>query len=358
MVPLYIGSTAGYSGKNLITMGIGARLQKDGYRIGYFKPLGTHPTRVNGLITDEGAKFIHDILKLEDPLELVCPVVMTHDLQVTAYQKDVPGLEAKIINAYRQLAADKDVMLVGGAGNVYTGAYLGVSQVKIIKKLGLNVLLIDKYEGEFCLDCILAARDALGKRLIGVVLNAVTLEYREDVEELVTTFLRRKGIEVFGALPQDEVLAAIKVEDIAEGLGAKILCAHDKLDGLVKHFLIGGMQVDKFMEYHRRAPHNAVIVGGDRSDVQMVALEGSTECLILTGELYPNDLILAKAEERGVPVMIVRDDTYTVAQKIQRLGGRLRLKETEKVARAIKAVGAHLDFGLLYRKLGLQQGRS
>ena len=356
MVPLYIGSTAGYSGKNLVTMGIGARLKRDGLRIGYFKPLGTHPARVGDTITDEGARYIYEVLKLDDPLELICPVVMTHDLQMTGYGRDIPGLEAKIVKAYRRLSEGKDVMLVGGAGNVYTGAFLGVSQVKLIKKLGWNVLLIDKYEGEFCLDCILAARDALGKRLIGVVLNAVTLEYRRDVEELVMTFLRRKGIEVFGALPQDDVLAAIKVEDIAEGLSAKILCAHDKLDGLVKNFLIGGMQVDKFMEYHRKAPHNAVIVGGDRSDVQMVALEGSTECLILTGDLYPNDLILARAEERGVPVMIVRDDTYSVAQKIQRLGSRLRLKEPEKVTRAIKAVDTHLDFGLLYRQLGLQKG--
>jgi BioD-like phosphotransacetylase family protein len=354
MVPLYIGSTAGYSGKNLVTTGIGMRLKRDGYRIGYLKPLGTHPMREDGVITDEGARFIYQVLGLDDPLELICPVVMTYDLQVTGYGQDVAGLEAKILKAYRRLSEGKDVMLVGGAGNVYTGAFLGVSGVKIIKKLGLKALLIDRYEGEFCLDCILAAREALGKRLIGVVLNAVTLEYREDVEKLVTTFLRRKGIEVFGALPHDEVLASIKVEDLAEHLGAKLLCCHDKLDGLVKKFLIGGMQVDKFLEYHRKAPHNAVIVGGDRSDVLMVALEGLSECLILTGDLYPSDLILAKAEERGIPIMLVRDDTYTVAQKIQRLSTRLRLKETEKVERAIRFVNDHIDFGLLYRQLGLK----
>ena len=355
MVPLYIGSTSGYSGKNLITIGVGTRLKKDGFKLGYFKPLGTLPARVGDIVTDEGAHFNYQGLGLTDPLELVCPVVMTHDLQVTGYRQDIPGLEDKIVQAWRQISEGKDVMLVGGAGNIYTGAYLGVSQVKLIKKLGWNVLLIDKYEGEFCLDCILAARDALGKRLVGVVLNAITLEYRKDVEGLVTTFLRRKGIEVFGALPYDDVLAAVKVEDLAEHLNARILCCHDKLDGMVKNFLIGGMQVDKFIEYHRKAPHNAVIVGGDRSDVQMVALEGSTECLILTGDLYPSDLVLSKAEEHGVPVMIVRDDTYTVALKIQRLSTRLRLKETEKVTWAIKAVSARIDFNLLYEKLGLKR---
>jgi BioD-like phosphotransacetylase family protein len=354
MVPLYIGSTSGYAGKSLVTTGIGARLKKDGYRIGYMKPLGTHPTRVEGVITDEGAMFIRGVLGIEDPVDLICPVVMTHDLQMTAYKKDIEGLEGKITSAFRKLSEGKDVMLLGGAGNVYTGAYLGVSGVKIIKKLGCKVLLIDKYEGEFCLDCVLAAHDALGSRLIGVVLNAITHEYRRDVEGLITTFLRRKGVEVFGVLPHDEVLAAVKVEDLAEQLNAKVLCCQDKLDGMVKTFLIGGMQVDRFIEYARTAPHNAVIVGGDRSDVQMVALEGSTECLILTGDLYPSDMVLAKAEERGIPIMLVREDTYRVAERIQRLSNKLRLKETEKVQRAIQTVDKHIDFELLYRQLGLK----
>ncbi|MFH0810493.1 MAG: phosphotransacetylase family protein [Pseudomonadota bacterium] len=354
MVPLYISSTSGYSGKNLVTMGIGARLKKDGYRVGYMKPLGTDPVRVGATLTDGGASFLRDALGLADPLDLISPVLLTHDLKVRGYGQDIPGLESRIVEAYRQLSADKDVMLLGGAGNIYTGAFLGISGAKLIKKLGLKVILIDKYEGEFCLDCILAARDALGNRLIGVILNAVTQEYLRDVEDLIVGFLHRKGIEFFGALPQDDVLASIKVEDLAERLRARILCCHDRLDGMVRKFLIGGMNVDRFLEYYRKSPHNAVIVGGDRSDVQMVALEGRSECLILTGDFYPSDMILARAEERGVPVMLVRDDTYTVTEKIQRLGSTLRLKEPEKVQRAIQAVNKHVNFEALYRHLGLK----
>jgi hypothetical protein len=353
MVPLYVGSTASYSGKSLVTMGIGARLKRDGYKVGYFKPLGTHPRREGGVVTDDGTWLIYNVLGLQDPLELVCPVILTHDLQIKAYGEDVPGLEDRIVRAYKEVSKDKDVMLVGGAVNLYFGAFLGIAQHQLVKKLGLKVLLVDRYDGEFCVDCILAGKELLGNRLVGVVLNAVSLDYRRDVEELVAAFLGRKGIQLLGALPHDEILGSIKVRDLVENLSAKLLCCHDKLDGLVKRFLIGGMQVDKFLEYYRKAPHNAVIVGGDRSDVQMVAVEGHTECLILTGDLYPSEFILARAEQRGVPIMLVRDDTYTVAQKIQRLSTRLRLRETEKVKRALRIVDKHLDFARLYSLLGL-----
>ena len=40
---LYIGSTSPYAGKNMLSLGIGLRLQKEGLRIGYMKPVGAVP---------------------------------------------------------------------------------------------------------------------------------------------------------------------------------------------------------------------------------------------------------------------------------------------------------------------------
>ena len=37
---IYIGSTAGYSGKNMIVMGLGLRFLRDGLKVGYMKPRG------------------------------------------------------------------------------------------------------------------------------------------------------------------------------------------------------------------------------------------------------------------------------------------------------------------------------
>ena len=52
---------------------------------------------------------------------------------------------------------------------------------------------------------------------------------------------------------------------------------------MVENFLIGTMQVENFLTHFKKHRNSAVIVGGDRSDVQLVALEGDCPCLILTG---------------------------------------------------------------------------
>ena len=81
------------------------------------------------------------------------------------------------------------------------------------------------------------------------------------------------------------------------------------MDELVEHFMIGAMNVESALSYFRKVSNKAVITGGDRSDIQLAALETPTKCLILTGELYPNASILGRAQEVGVPIVVVRADT-------------------------------------------------
>jgi len=131
------------------------------------------------------------------------------------------------------------------------------------------------------------------------------------------------------------------------------LCCHDKLSNLVEHFLIGAMQVDKAIEYFRKIRNNAVIVGGDRSDIQLSAIESGSVCLILTGELYPGEIILSRAEQKDIPILVVREDTYSVAKKLERLSVRLRLRDKAKVDRGMNLVTENVNFPLLYKKLGI-----
>ena len=41
MKALYVTSLHAFSGKTAVCLALGRRLQKDGYRVGYFKPLST-----------------------------------------------------------------------------------------------------------------------------------------------------------------------------------------------------------------------------------------------------------------------------------------------------------------------------
>lgn len=120
MISLYVGSTSGYSGKSLVSMGVGLRLKKDGLRVGYFKPVGILPIKVENILTDKDAWFIYRVFELKDHVAEICPVVLTQELTVRAYLKDMRGLLRKIERSFQQLSQDKDIMIVGGSGSIYS----------------------------------------------------------------------------------------------------------------------------------------------------------------------------------------------------------------------------------------------
>jgi BioD-like phosphotransacetylase family protein len=204
------------------------------------------------------------------------------------------------------------------------------------------------------------ARKNLSDKFIGVILNKVTHEFLQSVTDYIVPFLKRKDIDILGILPHDSVVGSVTVEELNDIIGGKLLCGHNRLNNLIEHFLIGAMQVDKAIEYFKRTRNNAVIAGGDRSDIHLSAIESGTEsgteCLILTGDLYPSEMIISRAEEKEIPILVVRDDTYTVAKKLEKLSVRIRLRDKTKVDRGINLVTENVDFPLLYKKLGMKIG--
>lgn len=353
MVSLYIGSTKGYSGKNLTVLGLGQRFLKDGLKIGYFKPLGRLPIKIEDVLTDKDAWFIHRALMIKDPVETLCPVVLTHDMMVEGCRGECPGLEEKVITAFQKVSEGKDVVIIGGAGTLESGKAFDISGYDLVEKLNASALLVDFYDKEFYLDAVLDAGERLGKRLLGVILNSVQAGYVEKIGDLIIPFLERKGVPVFGSIPYDAVLGSVMIADIVEALAGDVLCCRNKMDSLIEHFLIGGMQVDRALEYIRKARNNAVIVGGDRADIHLAAIEAATQCLILTGDLYPNEIVISRAEMRGVPIVVVRGDTYSVAKKVEDLSRKLRLREKEKVYCGIRLIEEEVDFERLYEALGI-----
>jgi len=354
MVGIYIGSTTGYSGKNLIAMSLGLRFKKMGLKVGYMKPVGAVP-REDSKPGDEDAMFLQQVLGLEQNPALVTPVVVNREFARRAFCEDIGDLLPGIVNAYEELSRGKDVMIIAGSGNFLgSGTYCGLDGVSVSRALGAKTVIIDRYQNELKYDYVLRCKEALGDDLAGVILNDVPEHYRAEADELLVPFLRRKGVEVFGVIASDPIMSAIKVSDLAERLGGKVISAHHKADRVVEDFLIGTMQVENFLTHFMRHKNSAIIVGGDRSDVQLVALEGSCPCLILTGNLYPNDIILTRSEVLQTPIIMVREDTYAVAKKMENILSRHKLRDMIKVNHGVQLVAGALDFELLRQRLGLE----
>jgi BioD-like phosphotransacetylase family protein len=334
-------------------MGLMDRLKREGFRVGYFKPMGHFPIKIDDIVTDKGAWLIYQLFGLADPIEFLCPVVIARDLIMQNYEEDIPGLGVKIEKAFSRISEEKDIVVMNCDNNFTEGSSFGLSGSQVITLLNARALFVERYEGDFCIDALLAFKKILKGAMLGSFFNKVEAADLEELEQYVSPFLNRKEIELFGVLPMDTLLGSVAVRDLVDHLGGDVVCGKDKLDALVGNFLVGGMQVDKFITYLLKSPDSAVIVGGDRTDIQLVAVENGVKGLILSGNLYPNETITTRAEAKGVPVVVVGDDTYTVAKKVEAMVGRFSLQDRQKIDHGIKLVDKTFDFKKLCKRLNL-----
>jgi len=351
--PLYIASVDSFSGKSLTALALGMELREAGYRVGYFKPLGTLPRDVDGVTTDEDAHFISRRLNPDAPTDAICPVLLSSDLIQRALEGNVEGLPDRIREAYERVSAGRDIMLVGGVGDLSRGSLLGLSAPAVADLLDARVILLAKLTAEATVEEALLGRRLLGERCAGVIFNFVGPDEEGALKGALGRHLEGRGIPVLGVLPPDDLLGAITVRELVEHLPAKLLCCEKALEQLIVHFVIGAMGVASAAKYFRQLPDKAVITGGDRADIQLAALQTATRAIVLTGNIYPSRPIVNRAQQLGVPLLLAPHDTLATVERIEHITGRLRVRESAKVERARALFQKHVDMGRIRAVAGL-----
>ena len=111
------------------------------------------------------------------------------------------------------------------------------------------------------------------------------------------------------------------------------------------------MGVNSAMEFFRRRRNMAVVTGADRTDIQLAALEASTQCLILTGLGEPLSQLIHRAEELEVPILKVELDTLSSVEIIEQAFGHVRIHESIKASYAVQLVQEHVNLKIILEKL-------
>jgi hypothetical protein len=352
MKTLYIASNSAYAGKSLAALAIALHLKDQGRKVGYFKPLGSLRHELNGQVSDEDALYIAEQIGAGAAPGDLCPIIMDEQLTDRACAGDLVHLEEQVLAAFRRAAKGQEIMVAGGIGGLSRGALVGLAAADVAKLLEASVVLMVRYEGDDSIEDVLLASALFGNRLLGVIFNCASNHDHEHLLRVIAPCLEKKGLTVFGVLPEDDTLRAISLRELAEGLGAKVLCGEKGLEALAKHFLVGAMGPQSAAKYLQRVEDKVVVTGGDRPDIQLAALQTSTRGLVLTGGLHPSAVILKRAQELGIPVLLVAGDTFSVVEEVERLKGRLRVRGETKIARARELFGKHVDLARLCDILG------
>ena len=172
-------------------------------------------------------------------------------------------------------------------------------------------------------DDIARSASALESSLLGVVINMVTRYKHDYVQSQIAPPLESQGIKTLAVIPEDRTLLAPTVSQIASHLAGEFVVGDPDRDDLIERVLIGGNILDWGETYFGRHENKAVIVRGDRPDIQMAALNTSTACLVLTGGHDLNQYIQLQADSQDVPVLVLESDTLTAARAFEELSGQL-----------------------------------
>jgi BioD-like phosphotransacetylase family protein len=323
-----ITSLEASTGKTAITLALGRLARDDGQDVGYMKPKGTRLESNVGKTLDEDPMLARELLDLDAPMHELEPIVYSPTFveQVVRGREDPDELRERVAEAFETLAEERDRMLVEGADRYTTGSIVDLADPAVADLLDASVVLVAPYERVGDLDDVVAAARAMDDRLAGVLFNAVPDAAYDGLETDAIPFLEGKGVPVLGALPREQSLAGVTVAEIADELGADLL-TDGATEKYVERFSVGAMSAEEALRYFRRTKDAAVITGGDRSDIHTAALEApGIRCLILTGGHRPSGAVLGKAEEKGVPVLLVQGDTLTTVERAEDVvqGGRTR----------------------------------
>ena len=355
---LLIGSCEPFSGKSALVLGIAKKIISLNKKVRLCKPLATCIELTNlpsmayeGLIDDD-VKFISNTLGIEDK-NLISSVGLLDNISAAKRiaNKDVsPGRGFEQI---KQLTKDDfdGLNILEAAGTLNEGMIYGLSLPQLAKSLDSKVIIVNLWEDSKSVDALLDAKNQLGKYFAGAVLNAVTPSDIENIKETIIPSLNELGIEIFGVMPKSPLLRSVTVKELIRRLNAKVICCPDKSELLVETLSIGAMGVNSAMEFFKRRRNMAVVTGADRTDIQLAALEASTQCLILTGIGEPLPQLIHRAEELEVPILKVDIDTLSSVEVIEQAFGHVRLHESVKAAYAIQLVHQSVNINGIFSKI-------
>src|SRR5262249_52566668 len=100
MATLYVASTETFVGKSAVCIALLHHMRRDGFSIGYMKPVSVSVTHRPDMTLDEDAAFIREVFNLEPPLDQIAPVLITPGVVDAIMRHQHPPFTRKLRDAY------------------------------------------------------------------------------------------------------------------------------------------------------------------------------------------------------------------------------------------------------------------
>ena len=223
----------------------------------------------------------------------------------------------------------------------------------MVEALDASVVLIAKYQSGMDAAGMAKWPGTYGERLLGIAINGLTRYQGIDAKRELIPSIRSEGLTPLGLIPEDRRLLAVTVEQLVSHLGGRFVHGDEFGDRLVEHYMVGGLGLDSGTVYFGLRDNKAVIVRGDRPDIQMAALQTPVACMLLTGGIEPIEYVGYEAELEEVPIIVVQPDALSTMASLNDLTDTARFDHPAKLERLAELMREHIDLEAISAGLGL-----
>jgi len=349
---IYIASPNAGTGKSTVALGLVSCLTKVVAKVGVFRPF---------VESREGDAFLTLLLNRAGS---TTPAEQCVGATWDEFHADPEEALARIVDAYRALAREHDVVIIDGSDftDVAGNPELALN-ARVAANIGVPILLVvsGQHDVEDVVGSVEVSMTEIADnhaRTVAVVANKCHPENRRPITEALAAI---EGI-TSTTLPEVPLLAAPAVHEVLDAVEGTLIAGDETLlDREAESVLVCAMDVSHVLE--RLAEGQVVIVPADRSAViiSLAAAHASTGFpnlagLVLNGgfRVAPHVLKLIRGLEQPLPVITSPLDTFAAASVAGSLRGKLGGASEHKLDVAVTTFEQETDLGALLATLEVE----
>jgi uncharacterized protein len=345
MRKIVVSSMGSNAGKTSIIAGI-ISLIKD-KKFAYAKPLGDRLIYHKKRSWDYDASLMVNLLAREGEMESHYEkITLGFDQARLKYMYDQEGIEKALSEIVTDIGGNNDVLFIESGKDLAAGAYLNLDPLSITKYVDGKLVIVLSGDSDSVLDDIKFIEKYM--RIEDVNFGGVIINKTNNVEEFESTCspsIVEMGVNILGIIPYEAQLTYFTLEFLAEKLLARVLAGEENLRKVVKNIIIGAPVTAKQSLSTKPNLHEGnqlVITSGVKSDMILAALERDTAGIIITNDIVPHQNIISRANERGIPILLVGMDTFKTAKTIDDMETLLKKDDTEKIQLLSRLIKKHM----------------
>ncbi|MFZ1704122.1 MAG: AAA family ATPase [Saprospiraceae bacterium] len=358
---IYVAASSQHVGKTTSTLGLVSSFMKQGYSVGYCKPVGQKFLDVQNLRVDKDTVLFADLINFDIVPELHSPVLLGPGATEMYLDKPIKlELENKVLSAASALELENELNIFEGTGHPGVGSVADLSNARVAKIINAGVIMVVEGGIGSTIDMLNMTTSLFREEnvpIIGVIINKVFPEKKEKVEYYVGKWLAKKNLDLLGVLPYERTLAFPVIKTVVEAIQGVITYNADHINNKVESIIAGSLIDLKEL----KSSQDLLLVVATRSINEaikkiesMAKQHGINNCplsgIVATGEGKFEKQTLEYIEKNKIPLIRSELDTYGAVISISKIEVKINTSTPWKVKMAIDLIQNNVDLNAILQK--------